>query len=85
MGIQVFISEDVITFVIRRASEGSYKGGIRNSKTNPWNEIVHKSMFNNTKKGAYSELSIEKKILLKIQNETFYQKVVVVINLLWST
>jgi len=85
MGIPVFISKDVIAFVIKRASKGSYKGGIRNSKTSPWNEIVHKSMFNNTKKGAYSELSIEKKILLKIQNETFYQKVVVVINLLWST
>ncbi len=68
MGIPLFISENAIAFVIRRASEGSYKGGIRNSKTSPWSEIVHKSMFNNTKKGAYSELSIEKKMLLKIQN-----------------
>jgi len=35
MGIHVFISEDAIAFVIRRAYEGSYKGGIRNSKTSP--------------------------------------------------
>jgi len=69
MGIPVFISENAIAFVIIRASEGSYKGGIRNSKTSPWNEIVHKSMFNSTKKGVYSELSIEKKMLMKIQNE----------------
>jgi len=42
--------------------------------TSPWNEIVHKSMFNSTKKGAYSELSIEKKMLRKIQNENLLQK-----------
>jgi len=74
MGIHVFISENAIAFIIRRASEGSYKGGIRNSKTIPWNEIIHKSMFNSTKKGGYSELSIEKKMLLKIQNENLLPK-----------
>ena len=74
MGIPVFISENDIAFVIRRASEGSYKGAIRNSRTSPWNEIVHKSMFNNTEKGVYSDLSMEKKMLLKIQNEYLLPK-----------
>jgi hypothetical protein len=31
-------------------------------------------MFNSTKKGAYSDLSMEKKILLKIQNENLLPK-----------
>jgi len=74
MGIPVFISENAIAFVITRASEGSYKGGIRNSKTSPWNEIVHQSMFNSTEKGVYSDLSIEKKMLLKIENENLLPK-----------
>jgi len=46
-------------------SEGNYKGS-------PWNEVVNKSMFNSTKKGAY--LSMEKKMLLKIQNENLQPK-----------
>jgi len=74
MVIPIFISENAIVVVTRRAYEGSYKGGIRNSKTSPWNEIVHKSMFNNTEKGVYSDLSIEKKMLLKIQNENLLPK-----------
>jgi hypothetical protein len=74
MGIPVFISEEIISFVLRRPSEGSYKGGIGNSKTNPWNEVVNKSMFNSTKKGAHCDLSMEKKMLLKIQNENLLPK-----------
>lgn len=74
MGILVHISEDVIAFVLRRASKGSYKGGIRNRKTSPWNETVNQSMFGSTKKGAYSELSMQKKMLLKIQNENLLPK-----------
>jgi len=31
-------------------------------------------MFNNKKKGAYSDLSMEKKMLLKIQNENLLPK-----------
>jgi len=69
MGILVYISQDVIPFVIRRASEGSFKDGLDNNKKSPWNEIVNQTMFNNNKKGAYSGLSMEKKMLLKIQNE----------------
>jgi len=41
MGVLVFISEEIISFVLRRASEGIYKGGIGNSKTSPWNEVVN--------------------------------------------
>jgi len=74
MDIPVFISEEIISFVLRRYLEGNYKGGIGNSKTSPWNEVVNKSMFNNTKKGAYCDLSMEKKMLLKIQNENLLPK-----------
>lgn len=45
-----------------------------NSKNNPWNEVVNKSMFNSKKKGAYNDLSIEKKLLLKIQNQNLLSK-----------
>jgi len=74
MGIPVFISQVVITYVIRRASEGSYQDGLDNNKKSPWNEVVHQTMFNSKKKGAYSNLSMEKKMLLKIQNENLLPK-----------
>ena len=60
MGIPVFISQAVIACVIRRASEGSFKDGLDNNKKSPWNEVVHLTMFNNKKKGAYNNLSIGK-------------------------
>jgi len=69
MGIFVFISEVSISWVIRRASEGKFVSGLDNSKTSPWNDIVNKTMFNSTRKGKYSELSMVNKMLLKIQNE----------------
>ena len=69
MGIPVFISKEVIVDVIRRASECSFKDGLGNNKKSPWNEVVNQSMFNSKKKGAYSDLTMEKKMLLKIQNE----------------
>ncbi|KEH19771.1 hypothetical protein MTR_8g468090 [Medicago truncatula] len=56
MGIPVFISEDSIAFVIKRASEGSYKGGIGNNKPAPGTKCM------------------EKKMLLKIQNENLLPK-----------
>jgi len=74
MGILVFISQDVIAYVIRRASEGNFKDGLGNNKKSPWNEVVHQTMFNSKKKGAYSSLSMEKKMLLKIQNENLLPK-----------
>jgi len=74
MGIPVFISEASISWVIRRASEGKIVNGLDNNKTSPWNDIVNKTMFNNTKKGKYSELSMRIKMLLKIQNENLLPK-----------
>jgi len=41
MGVPVFISQEVIAYVIRRASEGSFKDGLDNKKKSPWNEIVN--------------------------------------------
>jgi hypothetical protein len=69
LGISVFISEEAIAFVLRRDASRKYAGEIFNPKTSPWNEIVNQSMFNNKKKGAYAYLSMEKKMLLKIQHE----------------
>jgi len=74
MGIPVFISQDVIAYVIRRASEGNFKDGLDNNKKSPWNEVVHQTIFNNKKKGVYNSLSMEKKMLLKIQNENLLPK-----------
>jgi len=74
MGIPVFISQEVIAYVIRRASEGSFKDGLDNNKKSRWNEIVNQSMFNSKKKGAYSDLTIVKKMILKIQNENLLPK-----------
>jgi len=71
MGVPVFISQEIIA---GRASEGSFKDGLDNNKKSPWNEIVNQTMYNNKKKGAYSDLSMEKKILLKIQNENLLPK-----------
>jgi len=74
MGIPVFISQEVIPYVIRRPLGGSYKDGLDNNKKSPWNEVVNRSMFNSKKKGAYSDLTKEKKLLLKIQNENLLPK-----------
>jgi len=64
----------VIAYVTRRASEGSFKDGLDNNKKSPWNQIVNQTMFNSKKKGAYSDLTMEKKMLLKIQNENLLPK-----------
>jgi len=74
MGILVFISKRVISWVIRRASEGRFVSGLDNNKTSPWNEVVNRTMFNITKKGKYCDLSMEHKLLLKIQNENLLPK-----------
>jgi len=73
-GISVFILEEQIAWVIRRASEGRYVSGLDNNKTNSLNEIVNKTMFNSTRKGKYCDLSMEHKLLLKIQNENLLPK-----------
>jgi len=74
MGIPVFILEAVISWVIRRASEGRFISGLDNSKTSPWNDVVNKIIFNSTRKGNYSDLSMKNKMLLKIQNENLLPK-----------
>jgi len=74
MGISVFISEEVIAWVIRTASEGRFISGLDNNKSSPWNDVMNKTMFNNTKKGKYCDLSMEHKLLIKIQNETLLPK-----------
>jgi len=73
LGIPIYISQDVIAFVIRRASEGSFRMDWTIKKSS-WNEIVNQTMFNSNKKGAYSDLSMEKKMLLKIQNANLLPK-----------
>jgi len=74
MGVPVFISQDIIAYVVGRASEGSFKDGLDNNKKSLWNEIVNQTMYNSKKKGAYSDLPMEKKMLLKIQNENLVPK-----------
>jgi len=74
MGVPVFINQEIIAYVIGRASEGNFKDGLDNNKKSPWNEIVNETMFNSKKKGSYSNLSMEKKMMLKIQNENLLLK-----------
>jgi len=64
----------LIAWVIRRASEGRYVGGLDNKTTSPWNETVNKTMFNSMKKGKYRDMRMEHKLLLKIQNKNLLPK-----------
>jgi len=73
MGVPVFINQETIVYVIGRASEGNFKDGLDNKKS-PWNEEVNETMFNSKKKGSYNNLSMEKKMMLKIQNENLLPK-----------
>jgi len=52
--------------VIGRASEGNFKDGLDNNKKSPWNDVVNETMFNSKKKGSYTNLSMKKKMMLKI-------------------
>jgi len=74
MGVPVFINQEIIAYVIGRASEGNFKDGLDNNKKSPWNDTVNETMFNSKKKGSYSNLSMEKKMMLKIQNENLLPK-----------
>jgi hypothetical protein len=74
MGIPVFISKGIISCVIKRDATWTYKGWISNPKTSPRNKTVNQSMYNSEKKGVYANLSMEKKLLLKIQNENLLLK-----------
>jgi len=57
---------------IRREAEGSYEEGL--DKTSPLNEVVNKTMFNSTKKGKYSDMRMEYKMLQKIITKDFLPK-----------
>jgi len=72
MGVPVFINQEIISNVIGRASEGNFKDGLDNNKKSPWNDV--ETMFNSKKKGLYNNLSMEKKLMLKIQNENLLPK-----------
>jgi len=74
MGVPVFINQEIIAYVIGRASKGNFKDGPDNNKKSPWNDIVNETMFNSKKKGAYNNLSVEKKMMLKIQNKNLLPK-----------
>ena len=74
MGVPVFINQETIAYVIGRISEGNFKDGLDNNKKSPWNELVNETMFNTKKKGSYNNLSMEKKIMLTIQNENLLPK-----------
>jgi len=75
MGVLMYISEEIIVYVLGVEASGKYSGiKIPNSKTSSWNEIVNKTLFNSTKPGKYSDLSMEKKMLLKIQYENLLPK-----------
>ena len=71
----MYISEEIIAYVLGVEASGQYSGiEIPNPKTSSWNEVVNKTMFNSTKPGKYSDLSMEKKMLLKIQYENLLPK-----------
>jgi len=72
LGIPVTITEEVISSENRRAAEGSYEEGL--DKTSPWNDVVNMTMFNSTKKGKYSDLRMEYKMLQKIMTEDLLPK-----------
>jgi hypothetical protein len=75
LGIPIFIAEWQIAYVLRLDASGKYSGiDIPNDKNSPWNEIVNQTIYNSSIPGKYVDLSIAKKLLLKIQNENLLPK-----------
>ncbi|RHN77841.1 hypothetical protein MtrunA17_Chr1g0159071 [Medicago truncatula] len=75
MGIPVTINEQVIAQAMRRDASGTYDGEeIPNPRTSPWKEIVNYTIYGSKDAKSYSTLSMEKKMLLKIQNENIFPK-----------
>jgi hypothetical protein len=73
LGIPVFIFENVVAKVLRRDSSGQYEGSyIPNPRTSPWKPIVNETLYGKEKGGVYADISIEKNMLLKIQNENLF-------------
>jgi len=44
MGVPVFINQEIIAYVIWRASKGNFKEGLDNNKKSPWNDIVNEPL-----------------------------------------
>jgi hypothetical protein len=75
MGIHVYISQEIIASILRRDATGKFAGiEISNPKSSPWNEIFNQTIFNSKQPGKYVDLSVEKKMILKIQNENLLPK-----------
>ncbi|RHN52289.1 hypothetical protein MtrunA17_Chr6g0478901 [Medicago truncatula] len=74
MGMPVWITEDVIAFVLRRPAEGDHEAGISKPKHSPWKDIVNKTLYNKVKKFAYADMNAKTKIMLKIQNDNLLPK-----------
>jgi len=74
MGVPFFINQETIAYVIGRTSEGNFKDRLDNNKKSPWNEVVNETMFITKKKGSYINLTMENKMMLKIQNENLLPK-----------
>jgi len=74
MGVPIFIHQETIAYVIGRTSEGSFKDGLDNNKKSPWNDVANETIFGTKKKGSTSSLSMEKKMMLKTNNESLLPK-----------
>jgi len=75
MGVPIQITEQIIASVLDVKSEGTYSGiEIPNPHTSTWKDVVNMTLFNSTKGGKYSDLDMQKKMLLKIQFENLLPK-----------
>ena len=75
MGVPIQITEQIIASVLGVEAEGMYSGiEIPNPKTSSWKDIVNMTLFNSTKAGKYSDLDMQKKMLLKILYENLLPK-----------
>jgi len=74
MGVPIFINQETIAYVICRTLEGRFKDGLDNNKKSPWNDVANETIFGTKKKGSTNSLSMEKKMMLKIQNESLLLK-----------
>jgi hypothetical protein len=74
-GIPVVIVQWQIASVLGIEASGKYSGiDISSSEEGFWKEKVNMVMYNSTQAGKYADLSIDKKLLLKIQNENLLPK-----------
>nr|ABE88111.1 hypothetical protein MtrDRAFT_AC147431g14v2 [Medicago truncatula] len=75
MGIPVTINEQVIAQAMGMDTSGKYFGEeIPNPRTSSWKEIVNETIYGSKDAKPYSTLSMEKKLMLKIQNENIFPK-----------